>query len=423
MLPSFIIKAGLYGQRSDRQIAAFLYFGNDHAAGIEAARSLGRRVRGEPSDSRPDRGPFGPRRRIVADVPLRQGKGVVQGLRGGPTLYAAQPAAAFAADRCCGCRAGRHAGQRRPALSGRGASGPQSQPAAHDRRTGVRRAVLELSSGEQVLLADSVRTELSERNVRIEINGDEISYTASEKSGKQAEEAYNTIRVPLGGEYSLTLGDGTRAWLNAGSSITYPLHFGSRRCVTVTGEVFFEVAPDSRHPFVVSVSGVELTVLGTSFNVMAYDDEPSVETTLVTGSLRVAAEGEETLLSPGLQAGFDKSGGGLTVRKADVEACTMWRRGLLVFYDEPLRSICRKLEPMVRGGDRHLFADVGRRALYGYDQTPCDAQYDRRPDESDQRRGLHGGRRRDPGGAEIGMTLRCVGGCPREAGNPLFQLK
>ena len=209
---------------------------------------------------------------------------------------------------------------------------------------GVRRAVLELSSGEQVLLADSVRTELSERNVRIEINGDEIAYTASEKSGKQAEEAYNTIRVPLGGEYSLTLGDGTRAWLNAGSSITYPLHFGSRRCVTVIGEVFFEVAPDSRHPFVVSVSGVELTVLGTSFNVMAYDDEPSVETTLVTGSLRVAAEGEETLLSPGLQAGFDKSGGGLTVRKADVEACTMWRLGLLVFYDEPLRSICRKLE-------------------------------------------------------------------------------
>ena len=208
----------------------------------------------------------------------------------------------------------------------------------------MRRAVLELSSGEQVLLADSVRTELSERNVRIEINGDEIAYTASEKSGKQAEEAYNTIRVPLGGEYSLTLGDGTRAWLNAGSSITYPLHFGSRRCVTVIGEVFFEVAPDSRHPFVVSVSGVELTVLGTSFNVMAYDDEPSVETTLVTGSLRVAAEGEETLLSPGLQAGFDKSGGGLTVRKADVEACTMWRRGLLVFYDEPLRSICRKLE-------------------------------------------------------------------------------
>ena len=209
---------------------------------------------------------------------------------------------------------------------------------------GVRRAVLELSSGEQVLLADSVRTVLSERNVRIEINGDEIAYTASEKSGKQAEEAYNTIRVPLGGEYSLTLGDGTRAWLNAGSSITYPLHFGSRRCVTVTGEVFFEGAPDSRHPFVVSVSGVELTVLGTSFNIMAYDDEPSVETTLVTGSLRVVAEGEETLLSPGLQAGFDKSGGGLTVRKADVEACTMWRRGLLVFYDEPLRSICRKLE-------------------------------------------------------------------------------
>lgn len=277
---------------------------------------------------------------------------------------------------------------------------------------GVRRAVLELSSGEQVLLADSVRTELSERNVRIEINGDEIAYTASEKSGKQAEEAYNTIRVPLGGEYSLTLGDGTRAWLNAGSSITYPLHFGSRRCVTVTGEVFFEVAPDSRHPFVVSVSGVELTVLGTSFNVMAYDDEPSVETTLVTGSLRVAAEGEETLLSPGLQAGFDKSGGGLTVRKADVEACTMWRRGLLVFYDEPLRSICRKLERWYG-----VEIDTSSPTLDGVLYTGMIKRHATLNTIADLMNltndvVLHGGRRRDPGGAEIGMTLRCVGAVP-----------
>ena len=84
---------------------------------------------------------------------------------------------------------------------------------------------------------------------------------------------------------------------------------------------------------------------------MAYDDEPSVETTLVTGSPRVAAEGRRPLLSPGLQAGFDKSGGGLTVRKADVEACTM-AAGLLVFYDEPLRSICRSWSDGT-GGDRH----------------------------------------------------------------------
>lgn len=206
------------------------------------------------------------------------------------------------------------------------------------------RAVLELSTGERVLLADSLRTELKERDVRIEIDGGKISYKAQRTAGNPETASFNTIRVPQGGEYSLTLSDGTQAWLNAGSSITYPLRFGTRRCVSVSGEVFFEVAHDASRPFVVSAAGVEMTVLGTSFNVMAYDDEPCVETTLVTGSLRVAAGGEETLLTPGHQAGFDKSRGELTVRRADVESCTMWRRGLLVFYDEPLRSICRKLE-------------------------------------------------------------------------------
>lgn len=209
---------------------------------------------------------------------------------------------------------------------------------------GGRRAVLELSTGERVLLADSLRAQLDERDVRIEIDGGKISYKAQKTVGNPEPESFNTIRVPQGGEYSFTLSDGTQAWLNAGSSITYPLRFGSRRCVAVSGEVFFEVAHDASRPFVVSAGGVEMTVLGTSFNVMAYDDESCVETTLVTGSLRVAAGGEETLLTPGHQAGFDKSGGGLTVRRADVESCTMWRRGLLVFYDEPLRSICRKLE-------------------------------------------------------------------------------
>lgn len=209
---------------------------------------------------------------------------------------------------------------------------------------GGRRAVLELSTGERVLLSDSLRAQLDERDVRIEIDGDRIAYMAQKTAGNPDPEAFNTIRVPQGGEYSLTLSDGTQAWLNAGSSITYPLRFGSQRRVAVSGEVFFEVAHNARHPFVVSAGGVEMTVLGTSFNVMAYDDEPCVETTLVTGSLRVAAGGEETLLTPGHQAGFDKSAGGLTVRRADVESCTMWRRGLLVFYDEPLRSICRKLE-------------------------------------------------------------------------------
>lgn len=219
---------------------------------------------------------------------------------------------------------------------------------------GTHRAVLELSTGEVIALTDSLRTELRERNMRIEIDGDRIAYRAPETSktpetkknteSAPMEEVFNTVRVPQGGEYTLTLSDGTRAWINAGSSITYPLHFGRERRVTVCGEVFFEVAHDARHPFIVSAAGTEMTVLGTSFNVMAYDDEPRVETTLVTGSLRVEAHGSQVVLTPGQQAGVEKASGFLDVRVVNVEACTMWRRGLLVFYEESLRSICRKLE-------------------------------------------------------------------------------
>ncbi|WP_346702098.1 FecR domain-containing protein [uncultured Alistipes sp.] len=218
---------------------------------------------------------------------------------------------------------------------------------------GTRRAVLELSSGEVVALSDTLRTELRERNMRIEIDGDRIAYRAPEAAETRKNagpdktdptELFNTVRVPQGGEYTLTLSDGTRAWINAGSSITYPLHFGRERRVTVCGEVFFEVARDARHPFVVTAAGTEMTVLGTSFNVMAYDDEPRVETTLVTGSLRVEANGSQVVLTPGQQAGVEKVSGFLDVREVNVEACTMWRRGLLVFYEESLRSICRKLE-------------------------------------------------------------------------------
>ena len=216
---------------------------------------------------------------------------------------------------------------------------------------GTHRAVLELSTGEVVALTDTLRTELRERNMRIEIDGDRIAYRAPEASETKKntesapmEEVFNTVRVPQGGEYTLTLSDGTRAWINAGSSITYPLHFGRARRVTVGGEVFVEVAHDARHPFIVSAAGMEMTVLGTSFNVMAYDDEPRVETTLVTGSLRVEANGSQVVLTPGQQAGVEKASGFLDVREVNVEACTMWRRGLLVFYEESLRSICRKLE-------------------------------------------------------------------------------
>lgn len=223
---------------------------------------------------------------------------------------------------------------------------------------GMRRALLEFPDGAFVPLGDSLRSDAdhSQRIARIaELRrprclqptaASEKLRSVSKRSAAATEAStYSyTVRVPRGSEYSMTLSDGTRVWLNAGSSISYPLHFGAERRVTVRGEVFFEVAHDAEHPFIVTAKGAEMTVLGTSFNVAAYDNEQQVETTLVTGSLRVNAPHGEVLLSPGEQATLDIASGEVDVQQVDLEVYTMWRRGLLVFYDEPLRNICRKLE-------------------------------------------------------------------------------
>lgn len=227
---------------------------------------------------------------------------------------------------------------------------------------GTRHAVLELPSGEVLALNDSLCAEIHKEASQVENSGSHprkfgtsasysrpgIPQIAARSSRVNfpavREERVNTVRVPRGGEYSLTLPDGTRVWLNAGSSISYPLHFGSERRVSIRGEVYFEVAHDSRHPFIVSAAGAEMTVLGTSFNVAAYENEARVETTLVTGSVRVASQHASVVLTPGQQAGLDSTSGTIDVKEVNVETYTMWRRGLLVFYEEPLRDICRKLE-------------------------------------------------------------------------------
>lgn len=223
---------------------------------------------------------------------------------------------------------------------------------------GMRRALLEFPDGAFVPLGDSLHSnaDQAERISRIaELRrprclqptaaSEKLRPVSKQSAAATEASTYNyTVRVPRGSEYSMTLPDGTRVWLDAGSSISYPLHFGAERRVTVRGEVFFEVAHDAEHPFIVSAKGAEMTVLGTSFNVAAYDNEERVETTLVTGSLRVNAPHGEVLLTPGQQATLDTASGEVDVQQVDLEVYTMWRRGLLVFYDEPLRNICRKLE-------------------------------------------------------------------------------
>ena len=173
-----------------------------------------------------------------------------------------------------------------------------------------------------VLTADSVTPQVIS-------DGNTLIYDAGEK-GVQVE--YHTIRVPRGGEYNLQLADGTKVYLNAGSSLRYPVRFtGKRREVTLSGEGYFEVAKDSTQPFVVRAGDVDVRVLGTAFNVNAYPEKETVATTLVEGRVQVNYKTGQQVIQPGMQLVYDKQNGKVDVSVVDTEVYTSWKDGYYYF--------------------------------------------------------------------------------------------
>ena len=214
---------------------------------------------------------------------------------------------------------------------------------------GTYKARLILDDGRQVALDSATHVRMrelpgvevkAENNVLVYTNGD----TIVEKQVK-----YNTLEIPRGGEYALQLADGTRVWLNAGTSLRYPVVFsGQERRVELRGEGYFEVAKDSASPFVVSVNGVDVRVLGTSFNVSAYSDE--VVTTLVEGKVQMRSQADSVVLVPDRQGVWD--GKRMTVKRVDARNYALWREGVFFFEDMPLEDI---LDALARWYDVHVF--------------------------------------------------------------------
>ncbi len=211
---------------------------------------------------------------------------------------------------------------------------------------GTSKAILMMANGEKVVLdqARKLDIQLNER-VRVASSGQGIVY---EENGKgEVKEEYNKLVTPTGGEYFLTLSDGTRVFLNAASELKYPVEFvGGKRVVDLNGEAYFEVRKDSLRPFIVRVNGAEVTVLGTSFNVNTYGDDGQIYTTLVNGSVRILSEknGQEEVLTPGMQGVMNIQTGQLTVREVDVESYVAWREGRFVFRTMTLDLIMRQLQ-------------------------------------------------------------------------------
>src|SRR6185437_1006253 len=165
---------------------------------------------------------------------------------------------------------------------------------------------------------------------------------------------FNTLTNPRGSQViHLTLSDGSKVWLNTGSSIRYPVAFnGTDRTVEITGEAYFEVAPDAAQPFNVAVKGRErIAVLGTSFNINAYEDESDIHTTLLSGAIKVSPENKPQrgrILKPGEQAVLpvhgDTTGGIMKiVTNVKVEDVLAWKNGVFAFTHADLQTVLRQL--------------------------------------------------------------------------------
>jgi len=221
--------------------------------------------------------------------------------------------------------------------------------AKNDVAPGRDNAILTLADGSVILLDSAANGELVlEGNTKVlKMNG-QILYT--ENGASTSKVIYNTMSTARGNQYQLQLADGSKAWLNAASSIRFPTAFtGNERRVEITGEVYFEVAHNAAKPFIVKIAPVpggdscEVQVLGTHFNISAYDDEAAIKTTLAEGKVKVAKAGSIVLLQPLQQAILNKGNKKLKVLQADVEKELAWKAGMFEFQDDDLQTIMRQL--------------------------------------------------------------------------------
>lgn len=212
------------------------------------------------------------------------------------------------------------------------------EPAPHltaqqqDVQPGTSKATLTLGNGALVQL-DNSGSEVIQKG--ISRRGGELQY-----SNESSVVAYNTLTTPRGGDYRVTLPDGTKAWLNAGSSLRYPTRFaGNERMVEMEGEVYFEVAKQTSKFIVKIKERAAVEVTGTHFNVNAYDNEPVLRTSLLEG--RVSMNGLQLL--PG-EEGLLRADGSITKQKANVTSAIAWKEGYFSFYDASLPAVMRQLE-------------------------------------------------------------------------------
>jgi ferric-dicitrate binding protein FerR (iron transport regulator) len=208
-------------------------------------------------------------------------------------------------------------------------------------------AVLVLANGKNVNLSnDSTRNLVEVDGSLIKNTRKELSY-AKQLSNNSKETLLNTLIVPQGGEYKLVLSDGTRISVNSMSKLVYPVNFmGNTREVALEGEALFEVSKDKSKPFIVTIKGMKVEVLGTTFNIKAYPDDNQSFTTLVEGRIKLNSgfqSSNESFLEPDQQAVYDPSTTAMAIQKVDAKQFVQWTTGRYAFTNQPLGEIMKTL--------------------------------------------------------------------------------
>lgn len=200
-----------------------------------------------------------------------------------------------------------------------------------------------LSDGSSLLLSNSREEVYADGETNIIKQSDAtISYASTTDTVSSVK--YNTIVVPKGKTYNVTLADGTNVMLNSASRLIFPTRFdGGTREVTLEGEAFFKVSHDASKPFLVKSGIITTHVLGTEFNVMAYSEEENSSVTLLSGRVAVDVGADSEVLSVGEMLTYDKKNNNVVVREVDVDDVVAWRKGELVFIHEKIEDVLNKI--------------------------------------------------------------------------------
>ena len=210
---------------------------------------------------------------------------------------------------------------------------------------GTDKAVLTLEDGSEIALEKDANFQNNYANS----NGKELVYTSSSKNNNTSSIAYNTLSIPRGGQFYIVLSDGTKVWLNSETKLKYPVTFSlttTRKVELVYGEAYFEVSPSTMNQgqgFTVITQGQEVEVLGTQFNIKAYQDDNYIATTLVEGKVRIVGEQTSIQLQPGMQSKQDINSSKIQSLHVDIYNEISWKEGFFSFKNKPLKDIVKQL--------------------------------------------------------------------------------